>query len=141
MHENLATILQNPVGLGILDDSRQNLLNICVDPHAHNAIIGLLDGITDVATNPDVSQTIGNMFFWTRKVIKGREFQKAWLQAMVGVNRLFNHEKAAKRAVRALLDGSEKLLKCDQFDDKFEKVVEKLAQIISLKNNVDNSYI
>ncbi|VVC45712.1 Hypothetical protein CINCED_3A008574 [Cinara cedri] len=139
LHENLATILQNPWGLQILNDSRQNMMNICMDSQAHNAIIGLLDGITDVTTNPNVSRTIGNMFFWTRKVMKDKNFQNVWLQTMIGVNNLFKRQKPAKKVVIALLNSLDRFLVTDQFDEKFEKVVEKLTQIVSLQINEESS--
>lgn len=130
VHQNLASILENPVGLGIIDNSRQQAMDICMDPLAHNAIVGLLDGIADVTTHTVVSQTIGNLFYWTRKVIKSENFRAVWYELMAGFNMLIDQQKAVRPVVNTAYNGLNTLLTNGEIDNKFETIVKKLSALL-----------
>jgi len=136
LHQNLASVLDSEIGRDLINQLRQNANDICLDPKAHNAIVSLTDGITDVTTNTNVSQTLGNIFYWARKIMKNPNFRLIWHETMQGVNMSFNNLPATKQITDTLLNNLTLLLNHPQFDTAFEPVVENISKVLNLRKNL-----
>jgi len=136
LHENLASALTNNVSVELLNELRQNVKDICLDPKAHNAIVALLDGIMDVTTDPNVSQSLGNVFYWARKVMKDPNFRVVWNENMKGVNMCFDNMALTRQITDTLIDNLVLLLNKPQFDSTFESVIKNLSKVINFRKNI-----
>lgn len=136
LHENLASVLTNSAGVELLNDLRQNAKDICLDPKAHNALVAMFDGIVDVTTDTNVSQALGNIFFWARKIMKDPNFRIVWHENMKGINMCFNHIALVRKITDTLLDNLDLLLKNPNFDSTFESVVKNLAKVLNFRKNI-----
>lgn len=135
LHENLASILENNVGIEIINELRQNIKDICLDPKAHNAIVTLTDSVTDVTTNTNVSQTLGNIFYWARKIMKDPNFRIVWHETMKGVNMCFDKLPVTSQLTDTALNNLNLLLTHPKFDTTFESVIENISKVINLRKN------
>jgi len=136
LHENLASILENDVGIAAINEVRQNLKDICLDPKAHNSIVSLADAITDVTTNTNVSQTLGNVFYWARKIMKDPNFRIVWHESMTGVNMCFEKLPFTKQITDVVLNNFNLLLTHPKFDTEFETVIKNISKLINFRKNL-----
>ena len=136
LHEKLASVLSDEVGIDLINELRQNIKNICLDPKAHNAIVSLTDGITDVTTNTNISQTLGNIFYWARKIMKDPNFRIVWHETMKGVNMSFDNIEVTRQITDTLLDKLTLLLNHPKFDTTFEPVIQNLSKVIHFRKNI-----
>lgn len=135
LHEDLASVLADPVGLKTLNEARESTKNICMDPRAHNAIVDLLDVVTSITTDPNVSATLGRALYWTRKALKEKNFRVVWLEEMKGLNMLFDNVNAVRPLVDTVLDMTARVLRSDDFDSSFDSVVKTLAPALGMVGN------
>ncbi|KAE9533246.1 hypothetical protein AGLY_009287 [Aphis glycines] len=135
LHENLASILENDVGIEAINELRQNLKDICLNPKAHNSIVFLADTITDVTTNTNVSQTLGNVFYWARKIMKDPKFRVVWHESMKGVNMCFDKLPFTKLITDVVLNNFNLLLAHPKFDTEFETVINNISKVINFRKN------
>ncbi|KAL4154254.1 hypothetical protein QTP88_002079 [Uroleucon formosanum] len=135
-HENLSSVLTDKVGLELLNELRQNIKDICLDQKSHNAIIALLDGIVDVTTDDNVSQSLGNIFYWARKAMKDPNYRIVWHQNMKGINMCFDNIKVTRQITGTLFDNLTLLLNHPKFDSTFESVVNNLSKMINFRKNI-----
>lgn len=136
LHENLASVLTNDVGLRMLNDLRHHAVSLCVDPIAHNAIVGLLDAVVDVSMDTNVAQTLGNMFFWARKMIKDPYFRAAWDETMRGLNMLFERHGFVSELSDTVYSNLTKLLNNPNFDMAFESVIRQFAMFLDVRKKM-----
>ncbi|XP_060859449.1 uncharacterized protein LOC132936705 [Metopolophium dirhodum] len=136
LHENLASMLTNSAGVELLNELRQNIKDICLDPKAHNAIVALLDGVMDVTTDTNVSQSLGNIFYWARKIMKDPKFRVVWHENMKGVNMCFDNIAVTRQITDTLIDNLVLLLNNPQFDSTFESVIKNLSKVINFRKNI-----
>lgn len=135
LHENLASVLENDIGIEVINELRQNLKDICLDPKAHNSIVSLIDAVTDVTLNTNVSQTLGNIFYWARKVMKDPNFRIVWHESMKGVNMSFDKLPATRQITDMLLNNLNVLLTQPEFDTAFESVIDNIYKIVNFRKN------
>ncbi|XP_001951405.1 uncharacterized protein LOC100166545 [Acyrthosiphon pisum] len=136
LHENLASVLTNSAGVELLNELRQNIKDICLDPKAHNAIVALLDGVMDVTTDTNVSQSLGNIFYWARKVMKDPNFRIVWHENMKGVNMCFDNIEVTRQITDTIMDNLVLLLNHPKFDSTFESVIKNLSKVINFRKNI-----
>lgn len=136
LHENLATVLTNPLGVDVLNNLRQNVYNICLDPKAHNGAVGLFDGIIDLTTDTNVSQTLGNTFFWARKIMMNPNFRTVWHENMKGINMVFDNLDVSTQVTETVFDNLELILRNPKFNSTFEKMMQNLSKLLKFRNNV-----
>jgi len=136
LHEKLASVINNEVGIDLINELRQHAKNICLDPKAHNAIVSLTDGITDVTTNTNISQTLGNVFYWARKIMKDRNFRSVWHEVMKGTNMCFDNFDLTSQITETLLNNLTLMLNHPKFDTTFESVINNLSKVINFRQNV-----
>ncbi|XP_025205843.1 uncharacterized protein LOC112602121 [Melanaphis sacchari] len=135
-HENLASVITDDVGIKLINELRQNYKNICLDPMAHNSIVSLVDGIIDMTTNTNVSQTLGNTFYWARKIMKDPKFRAVWHETMKGVNMSLDNFEVTQQVTDTLFDQLSALLNHPKFDSTFESVVKNLSMLINFRKNM-----
>ncbi|XP_022166372.1 uncharacterized protein LOC111030941 [Myzus persicae] len=135
LHENLATVLKSDVGVDLLNDLRQNINDICLDPKAHNALISMFNGIIDVTTDQNVSQSLGNIFYWARKIMKDPNFRMVWHENMKGVNMCFDNLAVTRQITDTTIEKLGLLLRAPSFDSTFENVIKNLSKVINFRKN------
>ncbi|XP_060847390.1 uncharacterized protein LOC132926967 [Rhopalosiphum padi] len=136
LHEKLAAVLNDEVGIDLINELRQQVKNACLDPKAHNAIVSLTDGITDVTTNTNISQTLGNVFYWARKIMKDPNFLSVWHESMKGANMCFDNIDITIQITETLLNNLTLLLNHPKFDTTFETVIKNLSKVINFRQNI-----
>ncbi|XP_026818101.1 uncharacterized protein LOC113557026 [Rhopalosiphum maidis] len=136
LHEKLASVINDEVGIDLVNELRQHVKNVCLDPKAHNAIVSLADGIIDVTTNTNVSQTLGNVFYWARKIMKDPNFRSVWHESMKGVNMCFDNIDVTNQITETLLNNLTLLLNHPKFDTTFEAVIKNLSKVINFRQNI-----
>jgi len=129
-------VLTSDVGVDLLNDLRQNIKEICLDPKAHNALVSLFDGIIDVTTDPNVSQSLGNIFYWARKIMKDPNFRIVWHENMKGINMSFDNLEVTRQVTDSLIDNLGLLLNNPRFDSTFEDVIQNLSKMINIRKNI-----
>jgi hypothetical protein len=132
----LAAVLNDEVGIDLINELRQQVKNACLDPKAHNAIVSLTDGITDLTTNTNISQTLGNIFYWARKIMKDPNFRSVWHESMKGVNMSFDNIDVTSQITETLLNNLTLLLNHPKFDTTFETVIKNLSKVINFRQNI-----
>lgn len=135
LHQNFADILTNDDGIHVITELLQILSDICMDPKAHNAIISLLDEITINLTNRDVAESVGNLFYWTRKVMKNPDFRLSLHETMTGINKLFDRIDVLEPVVDAFFKNVNRLLNDPNFDNTFELFVENYRTMVNMHKN------
>jgi len=136
LHQNIADVLTNDTGIDVLVEFVEIISEICMDPQAHNSIILLFDVVTDNLENPVVAKSLGNVFFWIRKVMKNPDFQLALHESMRGVNKLFDRIDVLQPMLDTMFRNIQKLFDDPNFDSTFELVVENITTLINMKKNV-----
>ncbi|XP_015376101.1 PREDICTED: uncharacterized protein LOC107170486 [Diuraphis noxia] len=136
LHENLASVLSNPVGVRILNNLRQSTHDICMDPKAHNGLVSLYDGIINLTTDTNISLTLGNIFFWVRKIMKNPNFRIIWHNNMKGLNMVFDNLDVVRQITKTIFDNLELILRSPHFDSTFDMKVQNLSNLQKLSNNV-----
>lgn len=138
LHENLASILSNDVGIRMINEMRQNFLNMCLDPVSHNALITMMNVVLDVTTDPNLSKTVGNTFYWIKKIIKDDRFKIIWHDTMKGVNLLFDDPETINELSNTMFDNMEALLTDPTFDYTLDKMMKSARSMINLRKNLMN---
>jgi len=133
LHQNIADVLTNDTGIDVLVEFVEIISEICMDPQAHNSIILLFDVVTDNLENPVVAKSLGNVFFWIRKVMKNPDFQLALHESMRGVNKLFDRIDVLQPMLDTMFRNIQKLFDDPNFDSTFELVVENITTLINMK--------
>ncbi|XP_025407653.1 uncharacterized protein LOC112681619 [Sipha flava] len=136
LHENLSSVLRNPVGVGMLNDVARNVADMCMDPAAHNSQVKLLDALIDVSTDKTVAQTLGNVFFWTRKLIKDPYFRAAWDETMRGLSVCFDRHADLSQLTDTVFDKLDVVLNHPKFDDVFESVVQRASMFTDVHKKI-----
>lgn len=136
LHENLSSVLTSQAGVELLNELRQNVKDICLDPKSHNAIVALLDGVMDVTTDPNVSQSLGNIFYWARKIMKDPNFRIVWHENMKGVNMFFNNIAVTRQITDTIIDNLSLLLNNPNFDSTFESVIQNLSKMFNFHKSI-----
>ncbi|KAL5238804.1 hypothetical protein ACI65C_006214 [Semiaphis heraclei] len=136
LHENLATVLTNPSGVDILNNLRQNVYDICVDPVAHNGAVGLFDGIINLTTDVNVSKTMEEIFSWARKIMKNPNFRTVWHENMKGINMVFDNLDVATQITDTAFDNFNLILRHPNFNTTFDKMMQNLNKLLKFRNNI-----
>lgn len=136
LHQNFADILTNDVGVDVITQFVQILSEICMDPEAHNAIVVLLDVFTANLTDPDVAESVGNLMYWTRKVMMNPNFRLSLHETMVGVNRLFDKVDELQPVLDALFRNVNRMIDDPVFDSNIQSFAKNFSTVVNMHKTV-----
>lgn len=131
-HEDLAGALTDTTSVHLLDQLRRELASICLDPKAHDGVIVLLDAVTDLTTDVNVSRSMSKSFYWARRAIKDPGFRNVWNETMKGVNSVFDRADRARTTVNTLFDNLTRLFDDPNFDARFEPVATNIGHMVNM---------
>lgn len=134
LHSNLASLVTDETSVRTLNIILDIVKNTCANPAAHNALVSLLDAVTDVTTNEVVAKTLGDLLHVARKVLKEPEFRVVWQEVMKGLNMLFNNAKKIESLLDMVFTNITELMHSENFDTNFENVVTNFIPLLRYQN-------
>lgn len=136
LHKNLSSAFTSDANISAISELSQHFLNVCLDPESHNSLVAAMNEILNGLNNPNISASLGNTFYWIKKIIKNDRFKIIWYDTMKGVNMLFDDPATMETLMNTLFDNLEIVLTEPSFDYSFDTMMKAIKSMMNLHKNV-----